>query len=442
MSKNNFKLSAVILLFTLAVSGCGTVTEPAAEIVSDNVSVSGFSPDDSSIPDQIRNSTIGMTDWGTNVKSLPVLKSPKKATLLSYLAFNNDKGGFRNELPPVINLHELAGSSGLMNVIMESFGIEPNDAKLYYIVPDNDKNKIISPYTQFPKQLDAANYRTLQDYLKWGFSTYPSQKKLLTINNHGGAYLGIARDDGSGKIMSVPALARAIGNGAGRVDVLSLDACLMSTMEVGYELRNAADVMVGSEDSTIGTGMMYASSLPQIITQSANNEEIARGIILESDRKGVKNIYLRPNRKGRIPNVFTISAFRGSQMENVSHELNNLARLLLANMAAQKQAAKMAFGGAHPLSIDDDETGGQRDLYEVLSRLNTVITDLQIKEAILRAKDALNKAIIISRANNSEKYSQGMAINISPVAVQSPEYQATAFAKDTLWDELITAVNK
>jgi hypothetical protein len=441
MAKNIFKSASLFLLLALTISACGTNTD-LTPLNPEQNTVTTFSADDISIINQIKANIIQETEWGAQVKNLPQVGQAKKATLLSYLAFANDKGGWRNELPPTLNIHESAGSSGMLNLLIESYGGQENDGKRYYVVPDNDKNKIVSPYIQFNKQIDSADYRVLRDYIKWGFSTYPSRVKLLTIDNHGGAYLGIARDDNSGKVMPLPALATAIRTSAGRVDVLSLDACLMSTIEVGYELKDVADIMVGSEDSTIGAGMMYAAGLSQIIAQSSSNEEIATGILLASDRKGAKDITLRPNKKGKIPNVFTISAFRGSQMENVAHEINNLAKLLLSRLTSQKQAAKMAINGTHPLNVDGDDSNGQRDLYEVLNRINVTTSDPDVKMAVANTKNALNKSIIIARAHNAEKYAQGMAINISPVSVQSPEYQATAFAKATLWDELITAVNK
>jgi hypothetical protein len=443
MTKNISRLVISALFLALTISACGTNSDiNSLDLSAQTDSVASLGADDPSISDQIKANFMEETNWGVHVKTLPVIRQPKKATLLSYLAFDNDKGGYRNELPPTLNIHEAAGSSNILNLLIESYGAEERDGKRYYIVGDKDKNKVVSPYTQFLRERDSADYRILRSSLKWGYSNYPSQIKLLTIDNHGGAYLGIARDDKSGNIMSLPNLATAIRASAGKVDVLSLDACLMSTIEVAYELRNSADVMVGSEDSTLGTGMMYAASLPQIIAQSENNEDIGKGILLDSDRKGTKDINLRPNRKGRIPNVFTISAFRGSQLGNVAGEINNLAKLLLNKLASQKQAARVALNGAHPLAIDGDDSGGQRDMYEVLNRLNTTITDPDIKNAVMRTTAALNKAIIISRSHNSEKYAHGMAVNISPVSVQSPEYQGTAFAKDTLWDEFISAVYK
>jgi len=437
-NKSIIKLITSALTLALSVSACGTSNSAFIPLEQTNA-LTSVSSVDSSIIDQIQANTIGQTDWGTQVNILPSVKETKKVTFLSYLAFDNDKGGYRDELKPTLNLYEAAGSSNILNIVMQTDGAEDNDGKRYFILNDSDNTKIVSPYTQFSNELDSADFKVLQSFVRWGFSNYKSQVKILTIDNHGGAFMGIARDDTSQSLISLPNLSRAIKASAGKLDILNFDACMMSSFEVGYELKDVADVMIGSEDSTLSTGMLFANSLSQIIANSSNNDELAKGILLSSDRFG-KDFTKRPNQKKKVPNVYTISAFRGSEMKNVSNELNNLAKLLLSRPNL-KQAAKVAINGTHTLLVDGDDFG-QRDLYEVLQRLNTIITDPDLKNAVLRTRNSLNKAIILSRSHNAEKYAQGMAINISPVSVQSPEYQATAFAKDTLWDEFILAINK
>ena len=41
--------------------------------------------------------------------------------------------------------------------------------------------------------------------------------------------------------MSLGGVAKAIKASVGKVDILNFDACLMSSVEVGYELKDAAD---------------------------------------------------------------------------------------------------------------------------------------------------------------------------------------------------------
>ncbi|MFN8579270.1 MAG: hypothetical protein U0354_20780, partial [Candidatus Sericytochromatia bacterium] len=206
-------------------------------------------------------------------------------------------------------------------------------------------------------------------------------------------------------------------------------------------MKDVADVVVGSQDSTFGTGLLYTKSMNTILEKNSTAEEIAKNIILSSDRIG-KDFLRRPNRKGVIPNVFTVAAYKTANSGNLISEINNLSSLLIKNISTLKQSIKVALDGTHPFSIDDDGLGGQRDLHEILQRLNTVISDANIKSAISKTTTALNKTILLAKIHNSEKHAQGMAINISPTAVTSEAYKATLFAKNTKWDEFIEMVNK
>lgn len=432
------KRNVLIILSLLFSISCSSEI-PNIENISNDLSTQSVSlTTEDSILSEIAQNKLEETEWGIKSSKLPIVKNKKKVTFLSYLAFDNDKGSYRDELKPVLNFHELSGSNPSLNLVLQTDSAESRDMKRYYIVKDNNQSLINSPYTQFKNERNSADQRVLQAFINWGFSTYPSDIKILDINTHGGAYLGIATDDGAGKIMSLPNFGNAIRNSVGKVNLLNLDACLMATTEAAFELKDVADVIIGSEDSTLSTGMLYNKELANIINKNSTVESIAKDILLSSDRKGI-DFRARVNRKGRYPNVFTISAFRTNKISDYVKELDKLS-IMLMNFP-NKKAIKVALDGTHPLHVDADGLGGQRDVYEILSRLNTVIDDTKIKTQIIKTRESLNKVIILSRNHNTEKYAQGMAINISPISIKSNEYKNTLFAKNTKWDEFILSLN-
>ena len=453
MQKYSFKIATSTLIILTTLNACGinnnvnqvnndqnvaTYNNPAKLI---NTKPAEVQPD---ILSQINSLKIEESEWGINVKSLPVVKNKNKVTLLSYLAFDNNKGGWRDQLRTLINYHELSGSSSNMNMLLQTDTPNYQDLKRYFIIGDADTSKMVSPHTSFKYEKDSADYRVMKAFMKWCFSNYPSQIKMLDIDSHGGAFMGIAQDESSNTKMSLPNITKAIKESVGKVDVLNFDACLMGSVEVIYEVKDVADVVVGSQDSTLGTGMLYTKAMPSIIENSKTVDEIGKNIILASDRQGIyKGIesLVRPNRKGKEPNVYTISAYKAKNSEALVSEIDKLSRVLLKNISKYKGSLKSAFDGTHFMNIDADEAVGQRDLYEVLSRINTLVTDSTVKTSIEKTRNALNKTILLSRTHNSQKHSQGMAINISPISISSSDYKATAFAKDTKWDELVTAIN-
>lgn len=432
------------VVIVLGLTACGRESINSSYILQDENNIlpgfNSFAAESDEISNFIKANTMATDDWGIKVKQLPVQKQAKKATLLSYLAFDNNKEVDRHELKPVINMHEMAGSSKILNQVLLADGDQNAPTKRYYIINDNNQDIISSPYIQYPNDKDTGDYRTLAAYLKWGFSSYPAKTRIVDINNHGGAYMGIAADNRSGNHITTPDLAKAIGMGAGKLDIINFDACLMSTIEVDYEIRNLVDIIVSSEDKTYRTGMNYVSNLPEILSKSQNNDQFAQNILAYSDRTG------------QNPNVLTISAVKGGDIDRLVYHLNQLSRMLLNHLSFYKEAIKSGLDATHQLPVDLSEQDGdigQRDLYEVIARIEIALkevpqikNDQEILNAIQNVREDANRAIIRSRNNKTETWAEGMAINISPDSVKTDEYQKTSFAKNTLWDELILAVNE
>jgi hypothetical protein len=159
---------------------------------------------------------------------------------------------------------------------------------------------------------DSGDPQTLIDFIRWGVETAPAERYAIVLWNHGGGWTPddfeqlysqarlatgvnrrelnrranqtmarlffstsvkeilaqpsegerqICNDDGTGHSLDtielghvVKLAARAIGH---PIDLLGMDACLMSTLEVAYQVRRYARVVVGSEDLEPGAGWCY-----------------------------------------------------------------------------------------------------------------------------------------------------------------------------------------
>src|SRR5205823_6865956 len=75
----------------------------------------------------------------------------------------------------------------------------------------------------------------------------------------------IAFDDDAKDFLDNQELKRVLGEArkflGGKIAVIGMDACLMSMVEVAYQIRGAASVMVGSEQTEPGEGWPYDSIL-------------------------------------------------------------------------------------------------------------------------------------------------------------------------------------
>lgn len=439
--KSNLKYTlSMLLLFLLSCQNPDTIQD---------INTINTSNDEINVFSKPANIPTGLTEWGDSVKSLPITKKMKQVTFLSYLAFDNSKEKDRQELKPVINNHELGGSNDLFNQVILTDGDKEGDLKRYYII--NDKtNKIKSPYVQYVREKNTASYSVLSAFLKWGFNNYPSKTKIFDINSHGVGFAGIALDSTSDSYLPIPDLAKSIKNSIGKLDIFVMDACLMSSIEVVYELKDVSEIIVSSQDNTLRTGMKYAQYLPDILKNSKNNTQIAEAIMERSDRLGV--IENNGNKKIKTSDVPTISAVRNSDIDRMVYHINSLSRMLLNRMDIYRQNIKDGLEKTHPLEVNKTNIfdGGQRDFHEVLARIEIELDkeksfktkDSDIKDMIQNVREDANRVIIRSRNSKEEKWAEGISINISPDSIKTERFKQLKFAKDTLWDELITELYK
>jgi Clostripain family len=165
-------------------------------------------------------------------------------------------------------------------------------------------------------KLDSGDPNTVKNFVHWGIENAPARRYALVLWNHGGGWVpddleqlyeevradghdtgvtrgevnflakgrvgraifkktikrilklptardrAICNDDTSGHSIDVERILRNIAKLTGRqLDLFGMDACLMSTLEVAYQLRDLTDVVVGSEELEPGAGWKYDAIL-------------------------------------------------------------------------------------------------------------------------------------------------------------------------------------
>jgi hypothetical protein len=103
---------------------------------------------------------------------------------------------------------------------------------------------------------------TAKKFIKDAAKYAPAKHTMIDFWDHGGALDGAESDEISNDMMSVRDLANVMEsakktNNGKNIDIVSFDACLMSTMEVGYVLSPYADYLVASEETEPGQGWCY-----------------------------------------------------------------------------------------------------------------------------------------------------------------------------------------
>lgn len=192
-------------------------------------------------------------------------------TVLVYLCGTDleTNGGYAS-----INVQEmtLATQSDKVNVIFETGGtqqwaidgIDPAQTQRWKVVPENIELVDSQPLSNMGEA------ETLGNFLKWGVETYPADKYMCLMWDHGGGSVaGIAVDElHGGDMLNLKELSEGLSMAGVQFELVGFDACLMSTMETAAALTPYARYMVASQELEPGTGWDYTAWLNALAADS------------------------------------------------------------------------------------------------------------------------------------------------------------------------------
>jgi hypothetical protein len=194
-------------------------------------------------------------------------------TYMFYLAADNDIEG-----DAVLDVEELERGAGVnedVNFIVlfdRTPGLHPipgydsshgnwTGSRYYKIAEDQSPDSFESILLEDLGEIDMSDPETLRNFLGYCFQNYPAEHYCLDIWNHGWGVNGMCLDETDGTEeggwgLTLDEIQQAITNAtttfSTRIDVISMDACNMQTVEVAWELRNLCDYLLASEAGTPG----------------------------------------------------------------------------------------------------------------------------------------------------------------------------------------------
>lgn len=207
---------------------------------------------------------------------------PKEWTVLVFLNADNnlDRFGWMN-----LAEMEKVGSSDKVNVIVEYDSYKNIPTRRLYV------NRVENPIVGSPKatvlqelgETNMGDYRHFADFLTWGVKSFPAKHYAVIVWNHGAGWTGVSYDDNPRQGMTMPevrmgleAMNQAIAAQRGMrrsfvdqplIDIVNFDACIMSAIEIGYEMKNQVQIMVGSQFNEPGEGENYTTMLTPLVAE-------------------------------------------------------------------------------------------------------------------------------------------------------------------------------
>jgi hypothetical protein len=406
-------------------------------------------------------------------------------TVLGFLAGDNDLEGAASA--DIKEMERVGSRPGDLEIVVQVDRAADYDGsnddwqstRRYYITRSTEYPRVTSRLLADLGETNTGDPRVLEEFLDFGVSSFPSERTALVIWNHGsGVYVpaamlahsgapsrrevtsratprlrrtvfhttreallnldpqrrGIAYDDRSGDCLDNRELQRVLATAhelLGRpVDVVGMDACLMTMLEVAWQVRQHARVLVGSEEIEPGDGWPYG----EILGDLAAKPGMTAGELGATIVRRYVDSYMEFDQ-----NV-TQSAIDLRRLEPLVDAVDALARAMLARLP------RAGFGGAvytawrSSLRFFDNY---YVDLHAFAGALAAASDADAVRRACVEVQRVIEGKGVESPILAEGHFGAGMAdarglsIYFPPFRDPSPFYQELDFARRTRWSEFL-----
>ena len=394
----------------------------------------------------------------------------KSWTFMVYMAGDNN-------LDPegVLDLKEMkkVGSSDRVNVIAQFDRAAGHEAKRYYL---SKGGQVAKDAVASIGEVNTGDPKRLNEFIEWGIKTYPARHYALVLWNHGQGwddtdifaderYRSLRRlassrvrhalfhapvrqalqgaredqelrailiDDNAKDFLDNLEMKQVVADTAKllnrKLDLLGMDACLMSMIEVGYQIHQSVEFTVGSEQTEPGNGWPYDKILDKLINNPDMTPQDLSTVIVDQ--------YLASYTRDSV----TQSACNLSRAEALGAAIAGLAKTLKASLndAATKQLLLMVRSQAQSYEVADNI-----DLIDFCSLLAKVMAGSQIARSCKQVIETAQSEYVLKEGYKGDdlKNSHGVAVYF-PTLTVSPLYAGLDFSKKTGWDGFLKAFLK
>lgn len=357
-------------------------------------------------------------------------KAPAKWTVMVYV---NAKNNLETYGLKDVNEMEMVGSTPDLNIVAELGrinGYATNDgdwkgSRRYLVQKDADVNKINSPVLMEIPKSDMGKWENLVEFVKWAQANYPAQRYALVVWNHGSGWnkaaeaagKGISYDDETGSHITTQQLKQALA-ATGKIEILSMDACLMQMMEVAYEARTGADYIVASEETEPGDGYTYNTWLAPLAAKPAMTQAELSKVMVDSYTDHYQSI----NQGATQSSIRTENLYKLGQLTNAWVSAV-MASGEVANVKNARTKAQAFYYSSN------------KDLGHFVKLVNDGTQNAGVKAAGAELLAFLNGSVIYHNRATGSKYANATGLAIYVPSSYTAAYDDLQWAKDSNWDD-------
>jgi hypothetical protein len=259
-------------------------------------------------------------------------------------------------------------------------------------------------------------------------------------------------DDGTGQSLDTLELARVAGEIAAAVgqpiELIGMDACLMASAEIAYELRGPARFVVASSELVPGHSWPYSRIYTDLkTTPDQGGHDLARQVV----NRYVEFYTETPPAAGDVTKV----ALDLSRLDALQQRVSALADTLRADIGVNAGALWDAQRGALKRETGNETRKPSKFDYHLWD-LGSVASGLaggdkasaSVRQAAAATEDALRAGAgpVIAEAHRGAWFDDtaGVSVYLMPPGQQriSPAYADLAFAKATRWGDMLASYHE
>lgn len=489
-------LIGIVLLFVCAFivmtlfggddsSSSGQVFEPVS---SGSAEVSSAESQSSSLDGFTAGENNAVT---TNEEFVAPVFDGEGDTWLIMMYQDADDKVLEQDIHPDLNEAERIGSSDNVHIVAQvdryrgGYSGDGNwtGTKRFYIGQDRDLGRITSEEVMDIGEVNMSDGQTLVDFVTWAVETFPADKHVLIMSDHGMGWPGGWTDPDTGGQRStvdrsIP-LTQVLGDelylmeldealtqiraetGIDKFELIGMDACLMGHLEVFSALEPHARYAVASQETEPALGWAYTGFLRDLLNNpNVTGADLGRYIVdsyISEDQRIVDDqaraefarggLFGAPSAQqvaAQLGQNSTLTAIDLQQIPQLVDSVNNLSyELQDANQRAVSQARQYSqsftsiFGKSVPPSYID--------LGHFAALLKQQTRDSDITAAADGVIAALNQAVIAEKHGAGKPGATGVSVYFPNSQLYSnpqtgpQSYNAVAerFVDTTLWDDFL-----
>jgi len=399
----------------------------------------------------------------------------KDWNFMVYIASNNNLHSYA--MPNIQQMQKI-GSNKFINLTVQIDTFRKRETKRYFV--DHGKSTLLSINNDIVGGTSGTG-ENLFNFVKSITTKYPAKHHALVLWNHGSGIKdphiwgklfslqedqlfflnpetrmlelntdllrGIAFNETQRTYISNQELTHTLNRiskellGGKKIDILGMDACHMAMIEIGSQIKSAANYMVGSQEVVPGSGWDYTLLLNPFLSKSLSPSDFAKQIV---DAYSAKyNKYYAD---------LTMSAADLKYQDALEKSVNDISAILLEFFKQESTAAI-----THILkSIRNEKTTtisfmdkDYIDLHYFYRNLLTRICNYYpisrereelaktLKETLIKGMSLISDAIIRNSTGRKVRQAGGLSIYF-PVTNIHSSYLNTIFHKNTKWAEFLS----